>query len=58
MKSLTIGLQGTVLNNDNLGCQALTYSVLRILEKIGQRNCVKFKYVLFESNVPQERQEK
>lgn len=58
MKSLTIGLQGTVLNNDNLGCQALTYSLLRFLEEIGQRNGVKFKYVLFESNVPQERLEK
>lgn len=55
MKSLIIGLQGVVLNNDNLGCQALTYSLIRLLEDISKRNNIMFKYVIFEDDVPPDR---
>lgn len=45
---LTIGLYGAVLNSGNLGCVALTYSLLFMLEKISENLKIKFRYTIFE----------
>lgn len=42
---MRIGLMGAVINNTNMGCVALTYSILSILEKIGNKE---FHYAIFE----------
>ena len=43
-----IGLMGAVTNNDNLGCVALTISLLRMLEEISDSNNATFEYFIFE----------
>lgn len=48
MKELTVGLFGAVINSDNLGCLALTYSLVTILESIARENGYIFKYNFFE----------
>ncbi len=48
MKCITIGMMGTLVSNENMGCVALTYSLLRLLENIAKRNNVEFKYIIFE----------
>lgn len=48
MKYITIGLMGTLVSNENMGCVALTYSLMRMLECISKRNNVSFKYIIFE----------
>lgn len=45
---MVIGLVGTLINNENLGCCALTYSLINLLEKIAKDNNVKFRYNVFE----------
>jgi len=42
---------GAVVNNGNLGCVALTYSLLSILEKIGTDENMEIEYILFEINI-------
>ena len=47
---MKIALLGADINNTNLGCQALTWSLLSILEKIRKANNWDFKYYVFEVN--------
>ena len=47
-KKINIGLFGAVINNDNMGCCALTYSLIRTLEKISKDEDVEFNYIIFE----------
>lgn len=48
MKKTTIGILGGLLNNINLGCVALTYSLLNILEEIGRKSQVNYEYIIFD----------
>ena len=48
MKYKTVGLMGTLVSNENMGCVALTYSLVRMLEKIAKQNKITFKYIVFE----------
>lgn len=48
MKELNVGLFGAVVNSDNLGCLALTYSLVAILESITQDKGIIFRYNFFE----------
>lgn len=48
MKTVSIGLLGAVINNDNMGCVALTYSLINMLEKIANELDLKFEYYVFE----------
>ncbi len=43
-----IGLMGLVINNGNMGCVALTYSFILIMEEIGRNEKKKFIYYIFE----------
>lgn len=47
-KKMTIGLFGAHINSSNLGCQALTYSLLFLLEQISYENHYSFVYYIFE----------
>lgn len=47
MKKINIGLMGCTLNNPNLGCAALTFSLLTVLEKIAQKKNIEVKYCFF-----------
>lgn len=47
---MKIALLGADINNTNLGCQALTWSLLFILEKIRKANNWNFKYYIFEAD--------
>ena len=49
MKKVTIGLLGAVLSNSNLGCVALTLSLIKILEEISKDNNILFNYFVFEA---------
>lgn len=49
-KELIIGLEGAVINNGNLGCVALTCSLLNMLEKISKELAIPFSYYVFEGN--------
>lgn len=53
MKIVKIGLFGAWYNNDNMGCCALTYSLLALLKKIESGNNFEFHYIIFE-RVPDE----
>lgn len=46
----TIGLFGCMVNNDNLGCCALTYSLLNLIEQQSKKHNVENKYIIFERN--------
>lgn len=50
MKEIDIGLFGAPVNNANLGCQALTYSVIDVLIRMCNRNNVHPKFHIFEFN--------
>lgn len=45
---MTIGVMGGLVNNTNLGCQALTYSLLYELESIVPNDTMRVKYIIFE----------
>lgn len=45
-----IGVLGAPINNMNLGCQALTYSLIILLEQISVKHNVQFHYYIFEGN--------
>ncbi len=47
-KTLTIGLEGCLIHTENLGCSALTYSLLALLERIAGKNGLSFRYTVFE----------
>lgn len=46
----TIGLFGCMVNNDNLGCCALTYSLINLIEKQSNLHNAEITYVIFERN--------
>ena len=48
MNSIEVGLLGSVINNGNLGCQALTYSIIDLLEWISRDLEIQFHYNIFE----------
>lgn len=45
-----IGLFGCMVNNDNMGCCALTYSLINTIEKWSKENKKDVVYVIFERN--------
>lgn len=47
---MRIGLLGALVNNENMGCVALTYSLLSLLEEISHENNIVFEYYIFEMN--------
>lgn len=48
MNYKTIGLMGALLSNENMGCVALTYSLLKMLEDVSKKIDISFKYIIFE----------
>ena len=48
MKSMIIGIMGCLVNCPNLGCVALTYSLLQNLEDISKKNNCIFSYIIFD----------
>ena len=46
--TLRIGLEGCLIHTENLGCSALTYSLLALLEKIAENTGRTFLYTVFE----------
>ena len=50
MKSLSIGIFGAPIKNVNLGCEALTYSLLSVLEDISKETDIPFLYYIFGSS--------
>lgn len=47
-EEIRIALFGAHINSSNLGCQALTYSLLALLDSLSEELNIEFKYVLFE----------
>lgn len=45
---LTIGLMGALVSNSNMGCVALTYSAISMLEEISAEINKPFSYIVFE----------
>ncbi len=50
---LTVGIQGAPLNNSNMGCVALTYSLVKVLEEISAELNLTFNYMFFDWNIPE-----
>ncbi len=48
MKMFKLGLFGCMVNNDNMGCCALTYSLINLIEK--NKNGRHIQYIIFERN--------
>ena len=48
VNSLIIGLFGCLVNNENMGCVALTFSLIRVLEKIAREKGEIYTYYVFE----------
>lgn len=46
----TIGLFGCMVNNDNMGCCALTYSLINLIEQYRKKKDYSVKYIVFERN--------
>lgn len=53
----TIGLMGAIVNNDNMGCVALTYSIISCLEKISKKINTKFNYIIFDISCDEKKNE-
>lgn len=49
-----IVLSGAVLNSDNLGCVALTYSAVKILNEVATRWDTNFSYTILELSYDKE----
>lgn len=47
-KTIHIGVAGVALNNANLGCQALAYSAIKMLESVAQTIGASFHYSIFD----------
>lgn len=58
MKKLTIGIMGCLINCTNLGCVALSYSLLMDLERISHSENIEFNYVIFDEKPSQTEVEK
>lgn len=50
MKNFNIGIMGCLINCTNLGCVALSYTLIQELEKIASRNDIAFTYTVFDEN--------
>lgn len=55
MKNITVGLFGAAVNNGNMGCVALTYSLISMMEQIGEETKTKFTYYIFEADEDKEK---
>ncbi len=49
-REIKIAIFGAPVNNSNLGCQALTYSLIDLLEEISKEKEIGFTYYIFEWN--------
>ncbi len=47
-KTLTVGLEGCMIHTENMGCAALTWSLLSMLERIAGETQMSFRYRVFE----------
>jgi hypothetical protein len=47
-KPIEIGIFGAPVNNNNIGCQALTYSIINLLEAASKDLNIQFHYNIFE----------
>ena len=45
---MIIGLLGCLINNENMGCVALTFSLINMLEQIAKEKKMDYKYYIFE----------
>lgn len=52
-KPINIGVLGAPINNVNLGCQALTYSLVSLLDQVSEKLKIQFHYYIFERNPDQ-----
>lgn len=57
-KDIVIGLMGAITNNGNMGCVALTYSIIRACEIAAKQLNISTRYIIFESNFKTEKIEK
>lgn len=48
MKTIKIGIMGCTVENPNMGCMALTYSLVKKIQQIGKRRKVNIQYVFFD----------
>lgn len=48
MKSIKIGIMGCTVENPNMGCMALTYSLVKKLQKIGNQKEINIQYMFFD----------
>lgn len=55
MNRLNIGVMGALVSNENLGCVALTYSLIKMLERISKKLDVLFYYKVFEFEYDKEK---
>ena len=55
MKTIEIGIFGAPINNMNLGCQALTYSIVSLLEQVSKNLNIEFHYNLFDRHPDENR---
>lgn len=49
MKEYCIGVLGALINNSNLGCVALTYSLIQFMQTLETELLCKFKFIVFET---------
>lgn len=54
-KNMVIGLMGAITDNANLGCVALTYSLIKALQSACERNDISAQYIIFESSYKTEK---
>lgn len=47
---MMIGFLGALINNENLGCLALTYSQINLIEDIAKEKKIEVKYSVFENH--------
>lgn len=56
MNKKTIGIMGCLTSSSNMGCVALTYTLLKLIEKVCLEN--KCRYIIFDSEYKEERVKK
>lgn len=54
-KEIVIGLMGAITDNGNMGCVALTYSLIKALQSACERNDIDAKYIIFENTYKAEK---
>ena len=55
MKMLNVGIMGALISNENMGCVALTYSLIQMLENISKNVEIRFSYRVFEFDYSKEK---